>query len=57
VGPFHHSALRTPHYALLFQAQKAHPLVKEDVLFISYEIAFRPILLSMERRGVNGQEK
>ena len=37
-------------------AQKAHPLVKEDVLFITYVIPFRAILPSMESRGMNGEE-
>ena len=53
------AATTTSHFSLLtafLDAQKAHPLVKEDVLFIFYAIAFRPILLSMESRGMNGQE-
>ena len=51
--------LLTSNFSLLtafLDAQKAHPLVKEDVLFIFYVIAFRPILLSMESRGMNRQE-
>ena len=39
------------------KAQKAHLLLKEDVLFVLYAIPFRAILLSMESRGINGEEK
>ncbi len=38
-------------------AQKAHPLVKEDVLFITYVIPFRAILPSMESRVVDSHKK
>ncbi len=45
------------HYIPIFYAQKAHPLVKEDVLFITYVIPFRAILPSMESRGVDSHKK
>ena len=48
--------LLTTHSSLLLNAQKAHPLVKEDVLFVSYKVPVRAILPSMESRGGNGEE-